>query len=364
MKNIKYLHIMHNEKFIIPYIEFINKNFKKDEHFFLIIGGFLKNEISWQEYENAIYFEKIISKNKIVKIWEMIKNFIFMDKNCKISQKIYFHSLTLDKILFLFIFRKYLKKSNWIVWGGDLYCYEKRKKGLKYKIWYYIEDYVKRNIGYVSTLAPEDYEIAKKYYKVNGKYQKAIYPFNNDFKYIESLILGPKDEIYIQIGNSADPSNNHFEIIDLLSKFKSEKIRIYAILSYGDSIYAQKVNKYGKKIFGDKFVGIFDFMSIDKYWSYIKDIDILIFNHKRQQGLGNITMLSYFEKKVYIRKDISSWNYLTEDIELKLNSVDEIKKQTFQEFVNNNAKGNRKKILKTVFSNEYGKKIWEENFGN
>ena len=266
--------------------------------------------------------------------------------------------------MFLFIFRNFLKKTKWIIWGGDLHCYEKRKKDLKYKIWYYVEDYVKKNIGYVSTLVPEDYEIAKKYYKVNGKYQKAIYPFNNDFKYIESLIAGPKDEIYIQIGNSADPSNNHFEIIDLLSKFKSEKIRIYAILSYGDSIYAQKVNKYGKEIFGDKFVGIFDFMSIDKYWSYIKDIDILIFNHKRQQGLGNITMLSYLEKKVYLRKEISSWSYLTKDLKLELNSFEEIESQDFQEFVTNNAKGNRKKILATVFSNEYGKKIWEENFGS
>ena len=361
MKKEYILHVMHNDKFNNDFIRFINKNFEKQDHIFFIMYGSSPEKLSIKFFSNVTFYKK---KYKI-KILELLNIFIVMLKACKKAHKIYFHGLFGKyKILFLFFFRNYLKYSNWIIWGGDLYCYEKRKKDLKYKIWYYVEDYVKKNIGYISTLVPEDYEIAKKYYKVNGKYQKALYPFNNDFKYIESLIAGPKDEIYIQIGNSADPSNNHFEIIDLLSKFKSEKIRIYAILSYGDSIYAQKVNKYGKEIFGDKFIGIFDFMSIDKYWSYIKDIDILIFNHKRQQGLGNITMLSYLEKKVYLRKEISSWSYLTKDLKLELNSFEEIESQDFQEFVTNNAKGNRKKILATVFSNEYGKKMWEENFGS
>ena len=361
----KYIHICSSSNILIEYVEFINKNFNKREHKFLFFIKDKKRE-KYLIDENILVYN---DKNFYFKISNFLINFllscIFILKELKNSKIILIHKKKKKKIiLFLFIFINFLKKTKWIIWGGDLHCYEKRKKDLKYKIWYYVEDYVKKNIGYVSTLVPEDYEIAKKYYKVNGKYQKAIYPFNNDFKYIESLIAGPKDEIYIQIGNSADPSNNHFEIIDLLSKFKSEKIRIYAILSYGDSIYAQKVNKYGKEIFGDKFVGIFDFMSIDKYWSYIKDIDILIFNHKRQQGLGNITMLSYLEKKVYLRKEISSWSYLTKDLKLELNSFEEIESQDFQEFVTNNAKGNRKKILATVFSNEYGKKIWEENFGS
>lgn len=363
MKRINFLHIMHNDKFIVPYIEFINKNFKSKEHFFLIIGGFPKSEIPWKKYKNNFYYEKIIPKNKILKIWELLKFFIFLNKFCKNSNKIYFHGLFgKDKILFLFIFRKYLKKSNWIIWGGDLYCYEKRKKGLKCKIWYYIEDYVKKNIAYINTLVPDDYRIAKKYYKVRGKYKKAQYVSNNNFEYINSLTIEQKDEIYIQIGNSSDPTNRHFEIIDLLSKFKDEKIKIYAILSYGDKIYGQKVNEYGKKIFGNKFFGIFDYMSRDKYWNYLKDIDILVFNHQRQQGLGNISMLSFLEKKVYLRNDTSSWEYLTEDIGLKLNSFEKIKNQTFKEFITNNSKGNREKILITIYSNEYIKKIWEENF--
>ena len=63
MKKIKYLHIMHNDKFIAPYIEFINENFRSEEHFFLIIDGFSKNKIPWKEWKNTFYCEKITLKN-------------------------------------------------------------------------------------------------------------------------------------------------------------------------------------------------------------------------------------------------------------------------------------------------------------
>ena len=282
--------------------------------------------------------------------------------------------------MFLFIFRIFLKKSNWIIWGGDLYCYEQRRKGLKFFLWYKIENYVKRNFAYINTLVPQDYEIAKKYYKVKGKYKKAQYILNNNeieplcrmqymgknsSKFINALISKKKEDIYIQIGNSANSSNNHFEILDMLKKFKNEKIKIFCILSYGgNKSYVLKVNEYGIKYFGNKFIGIFDFIPINEYWYYLQNIDILVFNQKRQQGLGNIFMLSYFEKKIYLRNDISSWSYLVNDLKLKINSYENIKNETFEEFIKNNSNGNKDKILSTVYSDKYVKNIWEDNFNN
>lgn len=349
------LHLMIFSTITKSYIEFCNLNFDRTEHIFYVYRGNNEHKIEIKKEKNVITLN---TKFELIKFY--IKLFFKND-----YRKIYIHGFYLPYLSLVYFLKKdLLKKSNWIVWGRDLYCYEKRKKGVKYKILYYIEDYVKRNIAYVNTLVPGDYEIAKKYYKIRGKYKKAQYVSYNNFEYIDSLMGKQKDEIYIQIGNSATPSNNHFEIIDLLSKFKEEKIKIYAVLSYGDEIYAQKVNEYGKKIFGEKFIGIITFMEKNKYWEYLKDIDILVFNHQRQQGLGNITMLSYLEKKIYLRKDVSSWEYLTEDIGLKLNSFEEIKNQTFREFITNNSKGNKEKILTTVYSNEYRKNIWEENFNS
>lgn len=353
----KYIHIMYNEKFISAYIEFINKNFNMNKHKFLVIDGDKKFD-KYNIFAQNVEYKEISSKrNKIIKLLSI---YIYLIKEFRNSEKIYLHSLFDKKvILFLFLFRKYLKKSNWIIWGGDIYCYEKRKKELKYKIWYYIEDYVKKNIGYVSTLVPEDYEIAKKYYKINGKYKRAIYILDKPNFKIENKV---KEEIYIQIGNSADPSNNHKEILDILRKFKDEKIKIFAILSYGDKNYGKEVAKYGKDIFGDRFIPVFEFLPLEKYWKYISNIDILIFNHKRQQGLGNINMLCYLEKKIYLRNDISSWNYLTKELHLNLNSFDNIENENFEEFKLNNSIGNRKKVEDSVFSIEYIKNIWKENF--
>lgn len=363
---IKNLHIIHNDKFTYHYINFINQNFNPKEHYFLIFGGFLKKEIPVPNSFNVKYVEKPTVKNIILKIVLTVPLLYYLLlKLMKKSEKFYFHSLFDERIiLFLFIFRKFLKKSNWIIWGGDLYCYENRKRGFIYKIWYKIEDYVKGNIGYVNTLVPEDYQIAKKYYNIKGKYKRAQYVIDNDFKFLDTLSPKIKEETYIQIGNSATPSNNHFKIIDTLSKFRNEKIKIFCILSYGDKEYGKRVNEYGKKIFGNKFIGIFNFMKLNEYYVYLSDIDILVFNQGRQQGLGNIFMLSYFEKKIYLRNDISSWNYLTKDLNLKLNSYESIKNESFKEFSENNSKGNKKKILNTVYLNEYVKKIWEDNFNN
>lgn len=326
MKEIKYLHIMHNEKFIVPYIEFINKNFKKDEHLFLIIDGFFKKEILWIEGENILYFEKKIIKNKIIKIWELLRKIILMNSFSKRSSKIYFHSLFIkDKILFLFIFSKYLKKSNWLIWGRDLYSYQNRKKGFMRKIYYKMEEYVKGNFyGYITHIK-KDYELAQKWYIAQGKYYDCfMYPSNlyRDFDIKEVN----KKYIAIQVGNSADYSNNHFEIFEKLKKFKN--IRIYCPLSYGDKIYADKVIKKGKEIFGEKFIPITKFLEYSKYLEFLSQIDIAIFAHNRQQAVGNITSLLGMKKTVYLKERVTTYSMLKElGIKVKLfNTLDSLER--------------------------------------
>ena len=63
-KNIKYLHIMHNDKFIAPYIDYIDKNFDSNEHLFLIIGGVSQDKITIPSRENIKNIEKFLKENK------------------------------------------------------------------------------------------------------------------------------------------------------------------------------------------------------------------------------------------------------------------------------------------------------------
>jgi dTDP-N-acetylfucosamine:lipid II N-acetylfucosaminyltransferase len=52
-------------------------------------------------------------------------------------------------------------------------------------------------------------------------------------------------------------------------------------------------------------------MSLQKYLNLLNTIDIAVFNHRRQQGAGNIVHLLGFGKKVYLRPEVSTWRMLT-----------------------------------------------------
>ena len=360
----KYLHILHNDKFIQPYIKFINENFNKKEHKFLIIDGIKEKDIKIPFDENI---EKYISKgrnfNGIIKkvflILQLPILYLKLFNSCKNGEKIYFHGLFDQRIIvFLYLFKGFLNKSNWVVWGGDLY-----KDFNKKTIFYKMEYFVKNKMRYVSTLVPEDYNEAKYRYNIIGEYKKAIYINPIKLEYLNTLENNKKkEETFIQIGNSADPQNNHIEILKKLSKFKNENIKIYCPLSYGDLNYGKEVEKYGKNIFGEKLICLFKFLTPKEYSKYLSEIDILIFNHKRQQGLGNIFALGYLNKKIYIRDDISTWNYLTDELELKIYNSNTIDNENFEEFIKNIKNENKEKILNSVYSEKYIKNIWEKNF--
>lgn len=359
----KYLHIMINEKFISPYIEFIEKNFLIEEHLFYIIGGNPSIKLQGNLFVK-VYLKKF--KNQLCRKIYIGISYIMLYPAALKSKQIILHGLFNPlTIVFLFVNPWFLKKCNWIMWGGDLYSYKKReKKSLMRYLYYKIEDFVKRNIGQISYLTEGDYKIAEQFYKVKGIGKKAVYinPVNLDFLYISEKKKKEECTINIQIGNSADPENNHLEIIKKLEKYKKENIKIFIPLSYGDKEYALNIKSIGEEKFGTKFCAMLEFLTPEKYAEYLSQIDILIFNHERQQGLANIFALSYLNKKIYMRKDISSWDYLRNDLGLEIYDVLEINKETFEMFKQNKIKLNKEKILKTVYSEEYLKDIWEENF--
>ena len=61
-------------------------------------------------------------------------------------------------------------------------------------------------------------------------------------------------------------------------------------LSYGDLKYRDYVLKRAGGMLGDNFVPIVDFLPLKDYTSLVRTCGICIFNHKRQQAVGNILM--------------------------------------------------------------------------
>jgi len=357
----KYLHIMRNDKFINPFIDFINKNFSKEENTFFIMDGLetieVLNEKNVKRYISKGRKLKRILK-KLILLLQLPILYIKLFNYCKKSEKIYFHALSDPRLIFfLFIFRGFLKKSYWIMWGADLYSYIYREQK---KIFYKIEDYVKGNTkGYISYMEGE-FRLVKKWFKAKGNfYYSFTYPSNLykeiDLKEIE------KKELWIQIGNSADSSNNHFEILEKLSKFKDMNIKLFCILSYGGSEeYKNQVIERGSELFKDKFLPILNFMNFDEYMNFLSSLDIAIFAHNRQQAFGNITSLLSMKKTVYLKEKISTFETLKE-MKIEIKSFDRF---TDLEKFDENTLENNRKIIEENFSEEKLKEQWKNIFEN
>ena len=92
----------------------------------------------------------------------------------------------------------------------------------------------------------------------------------------------------ILLGNSATPTNNHLEALDLLAGRELGGRRIVVPLSYGDPAYRDAIVERGTQLFGTDFVPLIERMPLDKYNALVAGCDVVIMNHRRQQALGNI----------------------------------------------------------------------------
>lgn len=114
----------------------------------------------------------------------------------------------------------------------------------------------------------------------------------------------------ILIGNSASYTNNHIEAFEILEKFDFKDLKIVSPLSYGNKEYAEKIVDLGKKIFGNSFCPLTEFMSRDKYQNVLLGCGIAFMNHNRTQASGTILTLLYLGSKVYLSEKTSIFRYL------------------------------------------------------
>jgi dTDP-N-acetylfucosamine:lipid II N-acetylfucosaminyltransferase len=357
----KYLHIIVNHAYTAPFIELINKNFNPEEHVFYVIRGFSEDKVKIPRCKNV----HIINNSKNV-----LNGFRLL-KDMNVSKKIFFHGLFSPYLLGALFFQPWLlKKSSWHIWGGDLYAYLSERRSVKGKVEEFLRKIIIKNLAEIAGSVRGDYELAKKWYKVKGPFTRTMYltPFRTPDidKIIENNIdTTDRSTIYIQIGNSATSTNNHFEIIDSLKKFKNENIKIYAPLAYGDEgDYADKVMAYGKAVFDDKFIGLRDFMEFEKFVLFMNKMDILIFNQTRQQAMGNLWLAIYLKKKIFIREESTLWEYYKTDYNLVINKTKSIFELDFNALKHRNEDEleKNKTIVNYILSEKYFVELWRAVF--
>ena len=336
VKKYKYVHIMNNGIHSVNILNFINKNFNNNEHCFIFpCEMFFETQEKLKNIKNVFYCS--------------LKSIDYYSVN-----KIILHGL-FDPILVkeLYKYKKLLKKTYWFIWGGDLYSAPEGKK----------DDYVRKNLAGI--LTSFDREVYEQKYKTLLPCFDVTYPHDITANMI-SKNLKKDGEIHIQINNSTDVTT--LEMLDILSKFKNEAIKISTILSYvtvGQDDSSLQIMKKGYEIFGDKFNPIIEFMPKEEYVNHLASVDIYISNQNRQQGNGNSTFIHSLGGKVFLKSDTSVYKKYN-SIGMKIFDTYEISNMNFEEFCafDENEKQKSISILKERMKDETKVKQWKEFFNN
>lgn len=226
------------------------------------------------------------------------------------------HNLNLTKQQFLFLNKKLANQMIWCVWGSDLY---NRKKKIPPEFNFYRK--LRRLIGNISFdliqkpkikmfnsinigFTYDEIEV-RRLYGDNIRVVNAQYGLGYDFQMVKEVIRNShirkvEDPIKIMIGHSAYPFLNHIKIMNELERFKNENIIITIPMNYGDKSYAEKITYHAEKLFKGKLQLVTEFMDPKAYLGYLSTIDIAIFDFKHQAALGNIYLLLYMGKKLFL----------------------------------------------------------------
>jgi len=272
-------------------IDLVYKN--KIEIVFLHALGLRKQQIAnildreiikvWFIWGSDLYWNwKLLKKDMFER-----ETFFFMygeDNKTSIRNKLIFNNFS------LWLFSKHRNKK--------ILLPEKFVKKLENN---FLTDFYKvvQKIHIVVPIVPTEYDYVK---RINSNLVNAPFEYGN----IEDLLIDIKEYNVksannILMGNSASPTNNHVDAFKQIVRYKQDGQKIIVPLSYGGKKdYIRFVIEKGNYYFGDDFMPILNFMPLNEYKQLISSCGFVVFNHKRQQALGNINTMGYFGAKIFL----------------------------------------------------------------
>lgn len=254
--------------------------------------------------------------------------------------------ITADKIIVSGVFtfqyilplygKKIMKKTYWQFWGGDYEVLRNNKLSVKLKLRKQIVSRCIKNSKGIILLTEPEKEIFKEIFGeiADNRFYAVVVPPRQELDDIVARVRTRRKEnmsTIIVIGNSATKSNQHFDIFDKMSYLDLENAIIYCPLSYGDDQYRKRVIKRGKELFDNKFIPITEYMSYEKYVEFLNSCDVGIYNHNRQQALGNISLMLNLGKKVYTSDTVKKYY---EQFGYRLHSVSELGSISIKDILN------------------------------
>lgn len=332
LPTVKYVHLLHNDKFAKPFVDFLNRNFPTTEHLVLC-----------QRTANHPF---PIGPN----VLEVRKFFKGINLDRPNIDKIICHSLFINEIVdYLYTHPKLLReKAYWLIYGGDLYDAPRDEKN----------DFVRKN--FKGFLATYDASVLKEKYGAKNIRVVTI-PWNMEYAMLNKVLTPNKQYIQIQINNSCAKST--LEMLEYISRFSNENIRIVTIASYGDLQFKEQIDLRGHELFGDKYQSVSKMMSPKEYIQHLASNDILILNQDRQQGCGNAITSFYLGVKVFIKSTTTPYQTYRHT-GIAVYDALKIKAMTFSEFIDKSGLSQNKSLAERLYNEKHWALHWQNALEN
>lgn len=129
----------------------------------------------------------------------------------------------------------------------------------------------------------------------------------------------------ILLGNSAAFLCNHIDIMHALyNQTTLRDFDVYCPLSYGgNQYYIKAVVKEGKKLFGDKFKPLLDYLPFDEYTKIIQSCSSIVLGYKQQAATCNCLTSLWNGLKVFLPKTSMNYDEYKNVDGLKVYSIEE-----------------------------------------
>jgi dTDP-N-acetylfucosamine:lipid II N-acetylfucosaminyltransferase len=291
------LHVLIADKFTRPlYAHLINELRLEDQHWLYISDS----ETTVELPPNVYRLKQPLSRY-------MYCNLKLFVKLARKADRIVMHGDTLLHFFALYPFC--LKKTGWIIYGQELYSLNK-KENFRQKLKRFVLSKVKWHITHIEG----DSQLAN---KLLGSKAQMVYSPMYMSNVTDTADFAPTDvsrkpKLKLMVGNSTDPSNNHEAIFNKILPYINDIETVYCPLSYGMyDHYKQEIAALGQQLFGEKFVVMDKFMPFVEYKEFLSNIDVVIFDHNRQEAMGVTLTLLSLGKTVYMNPKTTSYESLT-----------------------------------------------------
>lgn len=299
--------------------------------------------------------------------------------NSGFFKTIYINYLNYAKALLINQIKPESAKLIWIIWSEDLYWLPKLgfKKYDRYSAGFVEKNKVKEKFNLKIYLGRLKLRLLHKETTATSVFYEAINKIdvcttfikeevelirknlNPHIQYIKFAFISAKNETEEQgfvekktilIGNSADPANNQYEIVEKLDKL-NVRSEIILPLSYGNDLYRKELRR-DISSFNLHLTILDTLIPKQEYYQILNRVNSAIFAHNIQQAFGNIIALLFFGAKVFLKEKNPVYNELT-SLGLKIFSIEQdLTLTNLTEQLSKEAHESNVKILEAELSQE------------